>query len=76
MLPRQSLKSLGLVVDADVGVFHRHPHIAVAGKLLDFRDRRPVTEKFRDVRVATCGVKLSDPCFGLNRGYRPAPSPS
>lgn len=55
-------KSLGLIVDADVGVPHRHLDVGMSGQLACFRETGSVSEQFRDVSVASGRMKVRHAC--------------
>ncbi|MEZ6069506.1 MAG: hypothetical protein R3C10_04350 [Pirellulales bacterium] len=62
---RQQVDRLGLIGETDVGVLHRHPHVAVPGQLPGLNQLDAAQQQPRDVRVPASRVEVGDPFIGL-----------
>ena len=60
-----------LVVNADVGVLHRHLHVGVSSKFFGLNKGRTVLEQLGDVRVSPRGVKICNAFFRFVRKPNP-----
>ena len=61
----------GLIVQADVGVPHRHADVAVASQLTGLDERCTVTQQLGDVSVPTHRVEVGSSLFGPVRDANP-----
>ena len=67
----------GLIVDADVGVPHRHVDVTVASQLAGFGERCTVTQQLGDVTVPPHRVEVGSSLFGPVRdACQPVRGPS
>lgn len=60
-LTRQVPQGSYLVIDADVGVLHRHPYVRVSGELPCLGEAGTVSKQFGDVTVTTGSVEVGNP---------------
>jgi hypothetical protein len=56
----QRTERLGLILDADVGVTHRHVDVGVPGQFPGLGHGRPITQKLRDVGVPPGRVEVGN----------------